>query len=498
MIPLRRPGPWGDVFDAGQGLIGLAFAEGNNIKIEIVTKTGEVRGQSTFQFNKPPLFITAAMSMSGQIAACAQAGDLPNGEKGGEFLIAGVESPAKSYPTYGTHVCDIVPFNGGFRYVFQASYNQFYDSQNKTLNTIPPAIWGTSQGIIQLIPNGQPQWSDLLRESVSGMFYPFELPNLFIGEGRTDPAHIHGLDSGEHKNIYVGIAERPRGVIVGNTVAVATRDGQGTLFLLYEKPLPNYSLDPIPIPPDPEPEPEMQLPDNVKTIIGQMAAKYPLPIGEDAIREWTIKVDEQVAYSVPNQGWGTKRADPGRPVSKDTISQKVSGKLYAWDLVSGAGTSNPTLVYNSATAMDITGQVFIGPGDDLDDGAIFTPTDFLNGQIPGPDPNPNPDPIDPTPIAPPQNIIQDSLNNLRNFCQTYTAPANALPEYVGQKPYQNDEIHDNGLFIADGLIYFMMSDTGNWAKILMDPGDKRPWNEKRTDADNALFTYMRRRVGDNS
>ena len=45
--------------------------------------------------------------------------------------------------------------------------------------------------------------------------------------------------------------------------------------------------------------------------------------------------------------------------------------------------------------------------------------------------------------------------------------------------YVNDEIHENGLFIADGLIYFMMSDTGNWAKILMNPDDKRDWESKR-------------------
>jgi hypothetical protein len=101
-----------------------------------------------------------------------------------------------------------------------------------------------------------------------------------------------------------------------------------------------------------------------------------------------------------------------------------------------------------------------------------------------------------TPVVPGQDVIQRSLNDLRTFCQTYCAPAHALPEYAGKFPYKADEIHENGLFIADGLIYFMMSDTGNWAKTLMNPDDKRDWESKRVSADNALFDYMRRRVGD--
>lgn len=95
-----------------------------------------------------------------------------------------------------------------------------------------------------------------------------------------------------------------------------------------------------------------------------------------------------------------------------------------------------------------------------------------------------------TPVVPPQDVVQRSLDSLRQFCQTYCFPG---PD---DHPYKADEIHENGLFIADGLIYFMMSDTGNWAKTLMNPDDKRDWESKRISADNALFDYMRRRVGD--
>ncbi len=99
-----------------------------------------------------------------------------------------------------------------------------------------------------------------------------------------------------------------------------------------------------------------------------------------------------------------------------------------------------------------------------------------------------PDEMACTPVVPQQDVIARSTEAIRQFCQTY--------EFNGQKPYVHDEIHENGLFLSDGLLYFMMSDTGLWAKILMNPDDKRPWEEKRQAADNALFSYMRQRVGD--
>ena len=268
----------------------------------------------------------------------------------------------------------------------------------------------------------------------------------------------------------------------------------------------------IPVPPidppiDPEPEPPVStLPDKIiRTLDFFFAAKCKKneegevvpPTGEDNVRQLIIKADEQVAFEHTRQGYGTKRADHGRPVSKDSLAQLTPEGLFIWDLVSGAGGNEPTFVYKKATAQGITGQIYIGPGDPLDGGAVFTPQNHLGGVV-IPPVDPPPVNTDCTPVVPTQNIIQDSLFVLRQFCQGYIAPPNALPEYANTKPYVNDEIHDNGLFIGDGLIYFMMSDTGNWAKTLMNPTDKRDWDTKRRAADAALQSYMRKRVGDNS
>src|SRR5690348_2306810 len=71
--------------------------------------------------------------------------------------------------------------------------------------------------------------------------------------------------------------------------------------------------------------------------------------------------------------------------------------------------------------------------------------------------------------GPPQDQTQQSLATLRTFCQTYEFPA-------GTKPYAADEIHTNGLFLSDGLLYFLLE---TWAPIMMDPDDASSWATKR-------------------
>ena len=108
----------------------------------------------------------------------------------------------------------------------------------------------------------------------------------------------------------------------------------------------------------------MQLPDAVKQIRARFITAFPVPQGapgeefEERARQWTIRFAEQVAFDLPNQGWGMKRADPNRPISKDTISKLEGGRLLIWDLLTGTGTGMPRPVENPESE-DITGQVFV-------------------------------------------------------------------------------------------------------------------------------------------
>lgn len=493
---------WGDVFPSSDGYIGCAYDLNTSVAIEyykiVDNKLVKRNSSRLFPFTEKILFVRAAENDMGNTAVGGQ------GQDTGKFRTSGLFN-VPDVPTYGTSVCDIVPTPTGFIWCVQISGEAYLLNSNEQ-KFLPHNIWGSSQGIIQVL-NGQPVWADLVRTSQPGMLFPFNENGIYVGEGATDPAHIQAIENGIGKNIFNGIAERPRCASVGKLFAVASRGPAGVTFNFYTLPLPN--LDVV-IPPDPNPEPEppsMSLPkrviDTLDRFFEAKCGRYEdgtlkPPLGEDNIRELIIDADEQVAFEHAGEGWGTKRADAGRPVSKDTLSQKLGAKLFTWDLVTGSGTNRPTFSYRSANAHDITGQIFIGSGDPLDDGAVFTPQNHLSGTIPGPDPEPEPPVIDCTPVVPPQNIIRDSLTALRHFCQNYVAPPNALPEYANTKPYVNDEIHEGGLFIGDGLIYFMMSDTGNWAKVLMNPTDTRDWTSKRLDADKALQTYMKRRVGDES
>jgi hypothetical protein len=131
---------------------------------------------------------------------------------------------------------------------------------------------------------------------------------------------------------------------------------------------------PLPIPPviTPEPEPiSMKLDPRVRALLIQFAAKFPVPqtpgggeAHEERARQWSIRFCEQVAFSLPDEDYGTKRADSGRPISKDTISQQRDGEMVTWDLLVGTGTGEPSLN--------------LDPHGEVTTGQVFVPVDAVN------------------------------------------------------------------------------------------------------------------------
>jgi hypothetical protein len=107
-----------------------------------------------------------------------------------------------------------------------------------------------------------------------------------------------------------------------------------------------------------------KLPTEIKLIRTRYVAQFPLPSGpagpdiEEAARQWSIGFAEQVAFERPGDGYGMKRADAGRPISKDTLSRQMDDRLLIWDLLAGAGSGHPTIV-DDPDSQDVTGQVFV-------------------------------------------------------------------------------------------------------------------------------------------
>jgi hypothetical protein len=108
----------------------------------------------------------------------------------------------------------------------------------------------------------------------------------------------------------------------------------------------------------------MFLSERVEAIRLALLSLYPLPFTEspgatkeEAFRHWCVRFAQQLAYSEPAQGWGVKRADSSRPISKDTICRQLGGRLYIWDLFTGVGSAH-TVAVERPESQDVTGQYF--------------------------------------------------------------------------------------------------------------------------------------------
>lgn len=173
----------------------------------------------------------------------------------------------------------------------------------------------------------------------------------------------------------------------------------------------------------------MQLPAEVKAVRSRYVAKFPIPQGapgaeiEEQVRQWSIGLAEQVAFEVPGEGWGTKRADPNRPISKDGLARQDDedrgGRLWIWDMVTGAGTGLGRLVENPE-AEDITGQVFVP----------VTPRDRLGAKPPVVTP-PSLPPLPPADLGPAMAQLSAILSKI-DIAQGHVEAVEASVSAYGQ------------------------------------------------------------------
>jgi len=107
----------------------------------------------------------------------------------------------------------------------------------------------------------------------------------------------------------------------------------------------------------------MLLPDRVKDIVRTLYYRHPAPRNDDDKRRaLPLMIAQQVRFEL-GPTWGTKRADPGRPLAKDSIAQhQPDGKLVGWDLFNGStGLPHP-----NPGSIDISDQVFVDVSPGLD------------------------------------------------------------------------------------------------------------------------------------
>lgn len=153
-----------------------------------------------------------------------------------------------------------------------------------------------------------------------------------------------------------------------------------------------------------------RLDDGVKDTLRRYVAKFPPPTkfqGEEEdpwnerARQWTLRGIGQVVFEHPGQGYCSKRGDPGRPISKDSMARERPGRLTSWDLLSGTGTGHPTFIPDPE-------GLEIGPGTPEGGAKGQTPVPVVGKDVLGPATIPTPVPKPPTPVPPPFNFELDA------------------------------------------------------------------------------------------
>ena len=107
---------------------------------------------------------------------------------------------------------------------------------------------------------------------------------------------------------------------------------------------------------------------------------------EERGRQWTLGLIAQIGFEHESYGYGSKRADPNRPISKDSMAQQTGGTLWNWDMLSGTGTGTPSVNANP-DGENITGQiyVYVAPRNVIGNAPVPptpTPTPPPSGTIP--------------------------------------------------------------------------------------------------------------------
>lgn len=137
----------------------------------------------------------------------------------------------------------------------------------------------------------------------------------------------------------------------------------------------------------------MAIPNKIVELYRRFNFKFPLPVGEQNLRDYHIKFSQQCKHSFPGEGFCTKSASRTRPISKDNIAQAFPvgcvgyehTSAVSWDLVVGASTTSPEPIYGGNTEHDIhnppEGPQFIHQ---------FEPFNYLDEE-PVPVPTPNED-----------------------------------------------------------------------------------------------------------
>lgn len=132
------------------------------------------------------------------------------------------------------------------------------------------------------------------------------------------------------------------------------------------KTIPDPSVTPIDPPPPPKETEMTDLTEAELRVLEAIGEKFPNSWhgapgeeGEENARQFSIKCAQQMDYSFPDRNFGVKKADGGRPISKDSLARKDDDLIESWDIIGGASTGRGTFNPRNAGHHNISDQLFV-------------------------------------------------------------------------------------------------------------------------------------------
>jgi hypothetical protein len=308
---------------------------------------------------QPLLYLRAAAADDGRVCAIGQ------GHDDGQACVT-IEggAPFSLGSTHGVFPVLVRGLESGWACYVQsgpASYAWItIDANGTEVDRVMISMPPTSQGFLYVASDGTPITQDRGRGAIPGLALPSPAlsdPRVWVGQSMSAPTlALFDSDTGALMPLNTPGGQPPHIVESGGTFYVCSYVEGGAWLSTHHRPFAAAQPPPDPKPePEPEPLPEekpVQLESKHSQLIQAFADQFGLPgFSKEEGQAWVAKLAGTMKARWPSEGWGTKRASPGRPLSNESVARPANGRLWGYDLIIGAGqqpgpnpTPNPTPV----------------------------------------------------------------------------------------------------------------------------------------------------------
>jgi hypothetical protein len=394
---------WCDLAKHPDGRVEFVYASGPSVICEHADSRAPRWAVATGQ---PLLYLRAAAADDGRVCAIGQ------GHDDGQACVT-IEggAPFSLGSTHGVFPVLVRGLESGWACYVQsgpASYAWItIDANGTEVDRVMISMPPTSQGFLYVASDGTPITQDRGRGAIPGLALPSPAlsdPRVWVGQSMSAPTlALFDSDTGALMPLNTPGGQPPHIVESGGTFYVCSYVEGGAWLSTHRRPFAAAQPPPDPKPePDPKPLPEerpVQLEAKHSQLIQAFADQFGLPgFSKEEGQAWVAKLAGTMKARWPSEGWGTKRASPGRPLSNESVARPANGRLWGYDLIIGAGADGQRLEPR-AHPEDISEQVFV---------EVESRDWLAGGQQPGPNPTPNPTPTQgftfPTGVEMPEDV----------------------------------------------------------------------------------------------